>query len=118
MAQETLLGVSHLLLSLLQAGVYGLLIYWSFRFFEDLHLERFFPKLRFYHLFLPALALAGLAIGPANFVLGLLVSLLTIFSESWLFSFFSFVEGLALLWVINHLCQGFRSPGSTAGAKE
>lgn len=109
--QVLLVALLQVFLGLLQAGSYIFLVFWSFNLVKDLPPEKYFKKVRFYHLLVPALALASLAFVPVKFALDLLFSFPFDFSQAWLPPLLRFLEGVAFLGLIIFLSQKFKAAG-------
>jgi|GEM_PF-3766356 len=87
-----------LALNLTQTAILGLLFYWSFNTVADFPWENWLRReVRFYHLLLPSLALAGLASGPVNAIWERLSSFFSLFSPDWLSALANLAGGLGLL---------------------
>jgi len=108
MNQAVLVIVLQMLLGFFQTVAYALLVLWAFRLLKSLPLENYLPNIRFYHLLVPALALAGLAIGPVKYLLELLFSFPLDFSQAWIPPLLTFLQGLGFLGLLVYLCFSFR----------
>ncbi|MDP2873802.1 MAG: hypothetical protein Q8N84_00670 [bacterium] len=107
-------GLAQLFGGVLQVAFYGLLIFWSFKFVEALPWEKWVKKVKFYHLLLPTLILSSYVYTASKFLFDLLISFFSIFSKSWLFSFFSFAEGVGITWLLFKLTKPYRDCGKSS----
>lgn len=87
------------------------LIYWSVKILTDLPLERYFKKVRFYHILLPALVLASFAFVPAKLILDLLFSFPIGFGGAWIPPLIKFFEGVGFVVLLVYLLRGYKVPG-------
>lgn len=109
MNQAVLIAILQMLLGFLQVLSYALLVFWAFRIFKSLPLERYFKKVSFYHLLVPALALASLAYTPLRIVWELLFSFPLDFSRAWVPPLLKFFEGLGFLGLLIYLVWSMRT---------
>ena len=117
MNQAVLVAVLQMLLGFFQAASYALLFFWAFSALREFSLEKYFKQVRFYHLLVLALALAGLAFAPLKFLLDLLFSFPLDFSKAWIPPLLKFLEGLGFLGLLIYLCFFSRGKKGIEGVK-
>lgn len=119
MSQAVLVAVLQMLLGFLQAVSYALLVFWAFGVVKSFPWDEYFSRVRFYHLLIPALALAGMAFVPLKFLLDLLFSFPLDFSAAWIPPLLKFLEGLGFLGLLVYLCFASRKTAEgVEGAQE